>query len=285
MDRAILTGVAAAVGVSVVGAAGCQVNATLNQATGENRQSGDKSRVFFGSSRDCSNLSSEKISALLRYKKKDGDESIKDQMYELFSKHDDYNEERSRNFIQEIHVQNPECGIKQRTWRTTTHMDIFQAFGAPGHMGVHSGLMIAYQGLDKWFITLSIDLTAIPVELLENGEIPESVEGSDTSFSGIKKCAVKHFMKVVDGIDDLIWEYKGSVNMSLLDLFNTVANAMKGGAQRGNYHVRGNNCIHFKNDILEAFQNNFQQDKKIPNKATRKIKQFDLLSNSNPSRG
>ena len=115
----------------------------------------------------------------------------------------------------------------------------------------------------------------IPLEKLENGEIPENVEGSDTSFSGIMKTALIHTLTVVDGIDDSIWKYKGSVTMSLLGLFDTLADAMKTGEKRGkNYDKYSNNCIHFKNDILEALKDKFNHARKITNKS--KIREFQL---------
>eukprot|EP00092_Neocalanus_flemingeri_P099040 GFUD01126326.1.p1 GENE.GFUD01126326.1~~GFUD01126326.1.p1 ORF type:complete len:260 (+),score=60.78 GFUD01126326.1:59-838(+) len=257
-----MTGVAAAAGVSVVGAI---ANDALNTATGPNRQCGDKLRVFFNSSSDSSNMSSGIGGA-------DADFICTNKMMELFSKHDDYREERSRNFIRNIDLKNLELGIKKREWKTIIQMDVFQAFGAPGHLGVHAGLMIAYPGLGESFIMLSVDLTAIPSENIFNGDIPENVAGSDISLAGIKKCAIAHSLTVEDGIDQSTWEYMGSVNMTLLDLFNTVARAMKQGAARGNYDNFTNNCIHLKNDILSAL--NFHRDRNIPNKTN--IQKYDL---------
>ena len=247
----------------------------LNQATGKNRQPEDKRELFFNLSSDSSNWSSEVLSGLLGKRGSHENENFSNKMMELFRNHDNYKEERIRSFIQKLNLKNAECGIKPPIWGNPLHMDIFQAFGAPGHKGVHSGLMVAYPGLDNWFITISVDLTAIPLEKLENGEIPENVEGSDTSFSGIMKTALIHTLTVVDGIDDSIWKYKGSVTMSLLGLFETLADAMKTGEERGkNYDKYSNNCIHFKNDILEALKDKIHQARKITNKS--KIREFQL---------
>eukprot|EP00092_Neocalanus_flemingeri_P011099 GFUD01011948.1.p1 GENE.GFUD01011948.1~~GFUD01011948.1.p1 ORF type:complete len:265 (-),score=59.94 GFUD01011948.1:1123-1917(-) len=264
MDNIVLTGVAAAAGASVVGLGVTAVaNDTLNQVTGQNRQCGDKMKVLFNS-----------IGKLLGIGGT-GDLICTTEMLALFSKQDDY-KERSRRFIGNIHEKNPECGIKKEEWNTTIQMDVFQAFGAPGHLGVHAGLMIAYPGLGDWFITLSVDLAAIPAEKILNGDIPENTAGSDISSSGISKCAVSHTLTVVDGIDESIWEYMGSVNMGLLDLINIVARAMKQGAARGDYNLRSNNSIHFKNDILAIVEGNFHNDRKIPSKTN--INKFDLCT-------
>eukprot|EP00092_Neocalanus_flemingeri_P099039 GFUD01126325.1.p1 GENE.GFUD01126325.1~~GFUD01126325.1.p1 ORF type:complete len:234 (+),score=53.58 GFUD01126325.1:59-760(+) len=231
-----MTGVAAAAGVSVVGAI---ANDALNTATGPNRQCGDKLRVFFNSSSDSSNMSSGIGGA-------DADFICTNKMMELFSKHDDYREERSRNFIRNIDLKNLELGIKKREWKTIIQMDVFQAFGAPGHFRVHSSLMIAY---------------CLPGS---GRMVHHAVCGSycHSSRENIQE----------DGIDQSTWEYMGSVNMTLLDLFNTVARAMKQGAARGNYDNFTNNCIHLKNDILSAL--NFHRDRNIPNKTN--IQKYDL---------
>jgi len=272
-DPAVVKGVAVA---AVIGAVGAGTNETLNQVAGPKRQSGDKGKIFFNLSRDSSRLSSAQISAKLGYGKEEEDEVFSNKLMVLFSDHDDYKEERSRNFIHKIHAQNPECGIKKKTWNTRIHMDVFQAFGAPGHCGVHAGLMIAYHGLEEWFVTISIDLQNIPADQLINCELPENVTGSDVSANGNCKCYVEHCLRVVKGVDDSTWEYKGSANMSLLDLFSIVANAMKEGAERGYYTKLGNNCIHFKNDILATIELNAGH-RKIPNKATEDIEEFELI--------
>eukprot|EP00092_Neocalanus_flemingeri_P071641 GFUD01088083.1.p1 GENE.GFUD01088083.1~~GFUD01088083.1.p1 ORF type:complete len:123 (+),score=30.34 GFUD01088083.1:116-484(+) len=119
---------------------------------------------------------------------------------------------------------------------------------------------------------LSVDLTAIPSENIFNGDIHENVAGSDISLAGIEKCAIAHSLTVEDGIDQSTWEYMGSVNMALLDLFDIVARALRQGAARGNYDNFNNNCIHFKNDILSAL--NFHRDRNIPNKTN--IQKYDL---------
>eukprot|EP00092_Neocalanus_flemingeri_P073335 GFUD01090449.1.p1 GENE.GFUD01090449.1~~GFUD01090449.1.p1 ORF type:complete len:120 (+),score=18.09 GFUD01090449.1:39-398(+) len=119
-------------------------------------------------------------------------------------------------------------------------MDVFQAFRAPGQFGVHSSLMIAY-----------------------------CLPGSGRMVHHAVCGSYCHSSRKEDGIDQSTWEY-----MALLDLFNTVARAMKQGAARGNCDRFTNNCIHFKNDILSAL--NFHRDRYFTNKTN--IQEYDLCS-------
>jgi hypothetical protein len=279
---ALETGIRVAVAASIAGgAAVAATNVGLNVVTGEKRQAGDKENVFAGafldSSSSISNLSSGSILALLGRREDDEGGSIDNTMLELFRDHDDYEEERIRSFIQKLNFKNSEVGIKPSKWKDQLHMDIFEAFGAPGHMNVHCGMMVAYPGLANWFITISVDLQAIDPEILENARIPESVRGVDTGFSGEKLSSVKHTLSVVDGIDKL-WKYKKSVSISLLQLFNTVAKAMAASEERSKTYSRLNsNCVHFKNDVLnfiESLKDNKQYSQKIPYKTT--VTKFDL---------
>eukprot|EP00090_Calanus_glacialis_P035303 TRINITY_DN60291_c0_g1_i1.p1 TRINITY_DN60291_c0_g1~~TRINITY_DN60291_c0_g1_i1.p1 ORF type:complete len:295 (+),score=53.30 TRINITY_DN60291_c0_g1_i1:61-945(+) len=273
-DPAIIRGVT--VTVITVAAVGAGVNSTLDQATGENRQPGDKLNLFFNSSSDGSKIASESSNSNLHGCGDKAEETSSNKWSALFSEYDDYKEELSRHCIRSIHANNPECGIKPNTWNTIIHMDIFQAFGAPGHRGVHGGLMIAYHGLREWFINLSVDL--FRKEVLQDDTTIENESGRTV----LEKCALEQCLRVVNGIDDNTWEYKGSVLMSILDLFSIVAEEMMKGARRGNYDWRDNNCVHFKNGILAAIggKPNFTGigQRKIPNKANKDIEEFGLCT-------
>jgi len=231
--------------MSAVGASGLIATA-LNVATGKNRQPGDREKVLTGLISSANQFSSGTID--------ESDESMSNTMLELFRNHDDYKEERVRSFIKKLHTKNPECGIKQGIWNNPLHMDIFQAFGAPNHSSVHAWLLVSYPGLDNWFVTISIDLQAISKDILEDSKIPENFDGCDKSSTEGNLSAVKHTLDVVDGIKE-IWEYKKSMCMSLLELFDIVAKAMVTGNERSQeYNLCKSNCIHFKNDILNMIE-------------------------------
>lgn len=267
-------GLAISIGAAGVGATGL-VNAGLNSLTGEKRQPNDKIKVLLNFSSDASNMSSAQLKALLGSGGETEDEDkCQNKLMALFSQHDDYDERKSRNFMERLHNKNIEVGIKLKAWKTMTQMDIFEAFGAPGHLGVHAGLTFAYKGLADWFISVSVDLAAIPAKLIENEEIPENVAVSDASKNVPSKNAVVHELNVVDGINDEIWRYKGSVKISLIGIFNMIAKAMEAGAGRGNYSLGSNNCIHFKNDILASIEGFYDQKRLIPNK--KSVTQFPL---------
>ena len=270
-------------GVGIAGASiAAAVAATkgLNDVTGKNRQPGDRGKVASAFAFSSSNYSSGTILQLLGKGDESGNEDMSNTMLELFREHDDYKEERVRGFIQKLHTKNPECGIRHGKWNNPLHMDIFQAFGAPGHSGVHGGLLIAYPGFDKWFITISIDLQALSKDILENAKIPENFGECDKSSMGGNLSAVKHTLDVVDGIEN-VWEYKKSVSISLLELFGTVAKAMVAGNKRlQTYDMFKSNCIHFKNDILnilEALEDKKPWSQKFPFKTN--VTKFSLNVN------
>eukprot|EP00091_Calanus_sinicus_P006067 TRINITY_DN16667_c0_g1_i1.p2 TRINITY_DN16667_c0_g1~~TRINITY_DN16667_c0_g1_i1.p2 ORF type:complete len:137 (-),score=24.57 TRINITY_DN16667_c0_g1_i1:448-798(-) len=68
-DPGIIHGIAAAAGTTaagvLVGLAADQVNSTLNEAAGKNRQKGDKWNLFVNVSSDMSKMSSANVKALI----------------------------------------------------------------------------------------------------------------------------------------------------------------------------------------------------------------------------
>ena len=152
-----------------------------------------------------------------------------------------------RTFFDNLHRKHPELGIMRNSFDESIRMEVFDAFGAPGHKLVHSGLLVAYSSLaEELLVGVTVDLQAISGAGLESGAgLQEAGLGK-----GGEQCVLVQQLTTLETVCMETWEHRVTLDMSLLDLIDTVAAAMKIGQERGGYHLTENNCIHFKNDIL-----------------------------------
>ena len=193
-------------------------------------------------------MSSAQLKALLGSGGETEDEDkCQNKLMALFSQHDDYDERKSRNFMERLHNKNIEVGIKLKAWKTMKQMDIFEAFGAPGHLGVHAGLTFAYKGLADWFISVSVDLAAIPAKLIENEEIQLMI--LEHYF---KKLISMPNVHVIACISDLFNESKArnkllEANKEVFKLFDIFK---KLSLKEDLPTTLENNCITYKTSIL-----------------------------------
>lgn len=136
------------------------------------------------------------------------------------------------------------------SWRAPRHVHVYWAFGVPPHESVHTSFAFVYKSghsNQDLYVMMKVDLQAIPHSARDNKKKRRG--NADLAWKG-GDIYILHEFKLVDGINRKVWkEKKGVYKMSMEDVIavlHTVVNKTD-----PIYNMLSNNCIEFKNEVLE----------------------------------
>ena len=226
-------------GASASIVAGSMATASLSAAVGPFAQPGERSQLAWRSLTSSASKSSQ-WSSLGHHASKDGTFKHLFKEYKTYIKY-------IKRFIEDYHDTNPEVSILPATvnqggFDKQMFMDVFWAFGVPGHEQVHTSLLFAYQSSFKdKFVMFKVDLQA--------GCEDVRLTNPDNE--------IMHQIKLSDGIDETIWNnYGGTVKLSLNELILLIHSVMSSFPKK--FDILDANCIQFKNMVIEYVKKHFR---------------------------
>ena len=247
---------------SIIGGAICLTGvsayAIINTAVGSCSQPGDHSQLSSGAVTSSSNCISSLLSSL------NPRVSSKGIFTDAFKNNNEYVKFVKR-FIEDYHDVNQEFGILRKEMEEVGDgkgfdvpimIDVFWAYGVPGHENVHTSLLFAYKGtMEGKFVLFKTDLQA--------GVNDVSVFNEEKQDN-----VIMHEIKVCSGIDETTWRnYAGTINISLIELFRIIKKGMITFPKY--YNGLNANCIQFKNVLIEDLRKFFHAKNKRVTKVAK----------------
>ena len=150
----------------------------------------------------------------------------------MFESYDQYVDE-VKAFLTLFHKCNQIIGILPRNdeggFDIPIITDVFWAYGAHGHMRVHTSLMLVYAGKTQGtFVGFKMDL------------------------KNAKHNALTHQVIVFNGVDETVWtHFEGTMEMSYSQFLPILQSNIQSFEKK--YSTLSANCIQFKNNLLEEF--------------------------------
>ena len=234
------------------------VGSSLSAAVGPFAQPGETGQLAWRSMTSSASKSSG-WSSLGQHATKDGT------FKHLFKEYTTYIKYVKR-FIEDYHDTNKEVSIlpvnvSDGGFDLPILMDVFWAYGVPGHEQVHTSLLFAYKStLEDKFVLLKVDLQA----------------GCDDIKLTNPDNEIMHQIKLCTAIDETIWNnYGGTVRLSLNELICIIQSVMSSFPKK--FEVLNANCIQFKNTIIEYVRKHFHAGNQRITASSNSIEEFDLV--------
>ena len=236
--------VSAILGASASIVAGTVAVGGISAAVGPFAQPGERAQLAWRSMTSSASKSSSSWSSLGHHVTKDGSFKHLFKEYKTYIKY-------VKRFIEDYHDTNPEVSIlplpaNELGFDKPIAMDVFWAFGVPGHEQVHTSLLFAYKStFEDKFVMFKVDLQAGCEDLRLTNPDNE----------------IMHQLKLCDGVDETIWDnYGGTVILSLHELICIIQSVMSSFPKK--FDILDANCIQFKNMIIEYVKKHFHANNK-----------------------
>lgn len=249
--------ITAILGASASIIAGAVAVGSLSSAVGPFAQRGETAQLAWHSI-TSSTAKSSQWSSLGQHISKDGT------FKHLFKEYTTYIKYVKR-FIEDYHDTNKEVSIlpfhvHEMGFDIPILMDVFWAYGVPGHEQVHTSLLFAYKStLEEKFVMLKVDLQA----------------GCDDIKLTNPDNEIMHQIKVCDGINETVWNnYGGTVKLSMNELICIIQSVMSSFPKK--FDVLDANCIQFKNMIIEYVKKHFHASNKRITISSKSTEELDL---------
>ena len=252
--------VAAILGASAsIIASTAAIHGSLTAAVGPFAQPGEASQLAWRSlTSAASKSSSSQWSSLGNHAKKDGSFKHLFKEYKTYIKY-------VKRYIEDYHDTNPEVEIlpisaSDGGFDKPIKMDVFWAYGVPGHEQVHTSLLFAYKSaFDNKFVMFKVDLQA----------------GCDDIRLTNPDNEIMHHIKLCDGIDETIWNnYGGTVILSFNELICIIQSVMSSFPKK--FDVLDANCIQFKNMVIAYVRKHFDANNDRSTVSTNNTEELDL---------
>ena len=248
----------AILGASASIIAGSIAASGLSAAVGPHSQPGERTQLAWRSLTSSASRSSN-WSSLGNHASRDGTFKHLFKEYKTYIKY-------VKRYIEDYHDTNPEVSILPSPNKDASafdkpiFMDVFWAFGVPGHEQVHTSLLFAYQSsFENKYVMFKVDLQAGCRDL--------GLTNPDNE--------IMHQLKLCDGIDETIWNnYGGTVNLSLSELILLIQSVMSSFPKQ--FDVLEANCIQFKNMVIEYVKRHFHATNRRITVSTNSPEELDL---------
>jgi len=257
-DNLVSKLIGAIFGASASLIAGSIAASSLSSAVGPHGQPGERTQLAWRSLTSSASRSSN-WSSLGNHASKDGTFKHLFKEYKTYIKY-------VKRYIEDYHDSNPEVSILPLNSKDVgafdkpMFIDVFWAFGVPGHEQVHTSLLFAYKSaFEDKYVMLKVDLQAGCEDIRLTNPDNE----------------IMHQIKLCDGIDETIWNnYGGTVNLSLNELILLIQSVMSSFPKK--FDVLEANCIQFKKMIIEYVKKHFHATNRRITTSCNSSEELDL---------